>query len=413
MTTQAVHPPGVITRTAWLMLGAAIGLAAALLSATLATTVAGTVGVSNVLVMVVCLAPVPLLALVPGVRELELTAARSMLSTEVELVDGPVRSDHRWRMIGWVTLHLTGGLLAAFLLLGVGSGAIAVTIGSLAGAEEMMRNLQIPVATGPGQQVLLVATCVLISAGCVVAVWAIGLGLGRLAPLFLGPTWRDRLAVAEYRLAAEVEHTRLARELHDGIGHALTLISVQAVAGRRVLDRDPRSAGASLQAIEGAARTALTELDTMLGILRDGPADRATEPDLGQLDRLLAMHRDNGLDLVDDVAPVVDLPPLVSRSAYRIVGEALTNAQRHAAAGRVRLVLARQPDALRIEVSNPRPTHDTHGGGDAWRPGTARGGRGLIGITERLKLFGGTLEAGPEDDRWVLRAILPTGERRG
>lgn len=197
------------------------------------------------------------------------------------------------------------------------------------------------------------------------------------------------------------EHTRLARELHDGIGHALTLINVQAVAGRRLVTHDPSRAATSLAAIEDTARSALTELDAMLGILRDAPADRTPAPDLSRVDRLLELHRENGLELAAEIGGLGELPALVSQTAYQVLAEALTNAHRHAGAGPVRLVLDRDAAELRIEVSNPRPA----------RPGpeVRRRGRGVVGMTERVRLFGGTLTAQPEDGRWMLRATLPTG----
>ena len=118
----------------------------------------------------------------------------------------------------------------------------------------------------------------------------------------LGPTSADRLEVALTRLQAESEHTRLARELHDGIGHALTIIGVQAAAGRRALARDPDQAGSALSSIEDASRSALEELDDMLGLLRDTEAARSPEPDLDRLSTLVSRYRSAGMELVIDSA---------------------------------------------------------------------------------------------------------------
>lgn len=408
LTGRAVasRRPGVVTRTAWLMLGAAIGLAAALLAGTLANAVAGSARLPAIVVTVLCLLPVPLLALVPGVRELEQTAARTMLRPELELLEAgqPAdhRADHRWLLVGWVAVHLVSGLTAGCLLLGLVPGAIAVAAGTLTGAAQMLQNVGLPLVSGTVPRALVVLACAGVCAGCLLGVWGIGLLARVLVGVFLGPTWRDRLLLAEARLAAEVEHTRLARELHDGIGHALTLINVQAVAGRRLINQDPARAETSLAAIEDTARSALTELDTMLGILRDGPAERAPAPDLTRLDRLLDLHRESGLDLTAEIGELGACPALVSQTAYQVIAEALTNAHRHAGTGPVRLALLGDHAQLSIEVSNPR------------RPGPdpGRRGRGVLGMTERVRLLGGTLTAHPEGDRWVLRAVLPTGASR-
>ena len=103
--------------------------------------------------------------------------------------------------------------------------------------------------------------------------------------------------MAEARLAAEVEHVRLARELHDGIGHALTVISVQAAAGRRGAVTDAHRATEALEVIETAARRALTELDDLLGVLRDEVAEPTPEPDLSGLADLVGVHRRNRLSV--------------------------------------------------------------------------------------------------------------------
>lgn len=247
-----------------------------------------------------------------------------------------------------------------------------------------------------------------------VAVWAFGRLAAGLAGRLLGPTDQDRLQVALTRLAAETAHTRLARDLHDGIGHALTIISVQASGGRAVLDRDPPRAGAALATIESTAREALAELDGMLGLLRAdsvaGPgrdAARSPEPDLGRLPALFDTHRSAGMDLTAEIEPLGDLPRLVSTTTYRIVAEALANAQRHAGPGTVRLRVERTRDrptgsgnALVVEVTNPLPGEVTSGAGP---------GRGLAGIGERAALFGGTVRSGVAGGGWVLRAEIPTG----
>ena len=211
--------------------------------------------------------------------------------------------------------------------------------------------------------------------------------------------------MAEARLAAEVEHVRLARELHDGIGHALTVIAVQATAGRRGAVTNAHRATEALEVIETSARKALTELDDLLGVLRDEVAEPTTEPDLRGLADLVGVHRRNQLSVRVESDPVDDLPALVSRSAYRILAEALTNAQRYAGSPR------RQPSGihrtasdLQLQVTSPLSAT----GVGRRRPG----GHGLQGVRERVRLLGGSVQAGPENDSWILRVDIPTGESR-
>ena len=178
-----------------------------------------------------------------------------------------LRSDHRLRNVAWVDLHVVfGGLAATALALGVPTAA-----------ADLRWWWAVPA-----------------SLGLVAAVVLIGLLLYRLAPWFLGPTWRDRLDLAEQRLAREVEHQRLARDLHDGVGHALSAISLHAAAARRALARDRGDAASSLQLIEESARGALDELDTTLGLLRDGAVRARPEPGLEALDALVRTHRELG-----------------------------------------------------------------------------------------------------------------------
>ena len=204
--------------------------------------------------------------------------------------------------------------------------------------------------------------------------------------------------MAEARLAAEVEHVRLARELHDGIGHALTVIAVQATAGRRGAVTNADRATEALEVIETAARQALTELDGLLGVLRDEGAEPTPEPDLRGLADLVGVHRrQRAVRMESD--PVDDLPALVSRSAYQIVAEGLTNAQRYAGPGDISVRIRRTATDLQLEVTSPLSTTGS----------PRRSGHGLQGVRERVRLLGGSVRAGPEDDSWILRAELPTG----
>lgn len=395
---------GLFRRTAWLMLGAAIGLAAALLSFSLAQVVAPVLPVPSALVTVGCLLPIPLLGLVPGARQLEVTAALDMLDADAELVSPKeLSAEHRLRSACWVTLHLAMGLAGAVLLIGVIPGAVVLTASSLGG--EPLIGVAAPVARRPAAVVAAVSAGVVGCLFALVLVWLLGRLARRLAPTFLGPTTTDLLLLVESRLAAETEHTRLARELHDGIGHALTIIAIQAVSARRGCELGTADPSASLEVIASTAQGALADLDSMLSELREGPTSITPEPDLRDIDELMRVHRHSGLDVVAELADPSGLPVLTSRTGYLIVAEALVNAHRYAAPGVVHVRVHPRLDALHIEVSSPlRSSGQSRG----CAPGPGRGGRGLDGIRERVRFFGGTVTAGPQAQSWVVGATLPT-----
>lgn len=233
-------------------------------------------------------------------------------------------------------------------------------------------------------------------AGCAAAV---GTLLARWAPALLGPSAEDRVAAAEARAADLAVRNRLARELHDSVGHALSAVTLQASAARRVLDTDPEFVREALAAIEETTRRTVGELDAVLGVLRDGDATgdawgAAPAPTLAaDLDDLLRRTRAGGLRVDATVAALAAdpraLPAPVSREAYRIVQEGLSNALRHAGEKvTVTLRVEVLDDHLRITVENPSATPVS-----APRPG---GGHGLRGVADRARLLGGAAEAGPE-----------------
>jgi signal transduction histidine kinase len=204
----------------------------------------------------------------------------------------------------------------------------------------------------------------------------------------------------EAREAAAAERTRIARELHDVVTHAVTVMVVQAAAEARTLP-SASSTREVLHDIETTGREALIELRRMLGVLRkeDGGGDRSPQPSLRELDGLLGAARNAGLDVSLEVrGRPAALPAALDLSAYRVVQEALTNVRKHGGAGSAELRLDYCPDALVVEVINPAGNPD----------GNAAHGHGLVGLRERVDLHGGTLEAGPEPEgRFRLRARLP------
>jgi signal transduction histidine kinase len=215
---------------------------------------------------------------------------------------------------------------------------------------------------------------------------------------------RDR----EQRLALAEERTRIARDLHDSAGHAISNILVQAGAARVLLERDPERSREALAAVEQVARETLVDVERIVGLLREEQnAELAPLPGIDEIAELVETHRNAGLDfrlrLDGDARTAV--PREVDRAAYRIAQEALTNAARHGT-GSAEVVVSRSPDALELTVTNPfAPSRPTGQAGSSSE-------RGILGMRERAALLGGTLEAGPEGGGWRLRAVLPYARER-
>ena len=221
---------------------------------------------------------------------------------------------------------------------------------------------------------------------------------GAMARAFLGPTAAQQTAALRKRTSVLEERTRLAHELHESVGHTLTMIVVQAGAGRHVYDRDPDFGREALEHIETSGRRALNELDRILGILRAEQPDAERAPQAG-LERIQALVDDTaraGLDVTLAVGGDLEgIPYELGRSAYRIVQEALTNVIKHAGPVATRVSLLHTGPALEVEIANETPD------GAAAAPDLTpegSGGRGLAGIRERVAMLGGSVEAGPRPD---------------
>ncbi len=208
---------------------------------------------------------------------------------------------------------------------------------------------------------------------------------------------------SEAREAAARERDSMARELHDVVAHAVSLMVVQAGAERLTLGKAEPRTRAALEAIESSGREALQELRAMLSVLRDAPAPEAgnraeaPQPTLGDIPSLVRRVRDAGLPVrlsVPDALP--EVPAGIGLTAYRLVQEALTNALKHAGT-QTDVTLLVDSDSIQLEVRNacPSVTHSSHVG------------RGLVGMRERVLLHGGELSAGPTSGDWVVRAWLP------
>ena len=219
----------------------------------------------------------------------------------------------------------------------------------------------------------------------------------------------EREREGEARRAVASERARIARELHDVVAHHVSMMVVQAEAGPLAVERDPARAAGAFEAIAATGRQALVEMRRLLGVLRgDGQAPSlAPQPGLDQVPSLVEQVGRAGLEVElvveGEKAP---LPAGVELSAYRIVQEALTNAVRHAGPGRARVLVRYGERDLELTV------RDEGGGGGAAPAGGAptRSGQGLVGMRERVSLFGGELHAGPgPDGGFTVAARLPLG----
>jgi len=216
-----------------------------------------------------------------------------------------------------------------------------------------------------------------------------------------------RLAEAgedEQWLAAVDERRRIAREMHDVVAHSISVMVVQAGGARRILERDAGRAVEAATRIERTGREALGEMRHLLGMLSDG-ADRAAlapQPTLAEIGELVARARAAGLPAVLDVRG--ERQPLsagLDLAAYRIVQEGLTNAMKHAPGAVTTVTVSWTPHDLALEIRNA-----ANGGV------TSSGGHGLTGMAERVRLYGGDLQAGPADGGWRVSAHLPLTDNK-
>jgi signal transduction histidine kinase len=243
--------------------------------------------------------------------------------------------------------------------------------------------------------------------------WALGLTARYRAAYLVGV--EERAARLEHErdtrasIAVSAERARIAREMHDVVAHAVSVMVVQADGGAYALDERPEQARRALTTIADTGRQTLAELRRVLGVLRDGddPSGYLPQPGVERLSELIAQVRAAGLtaDLALEGVPV-DLSAGGQLAVYRIVQEALTNAVKHGGpAAKARVLVRYQPDTVEIEV-----TDDGRGAGaDEPTPG----GHGLVGMRERVALFDGVMTAGPRTGGgyrvWI---CLPLGSLR-
>ncbi|MER7581435.1 histidine kinase [Kitasatospora sp. NPDC097691] len=331
-------------------------------------------------------------ALVPAARRAEGVQARLLLvpDREEDIATEPSRTwADRWRTAGWLIGRVALGSAVGFaLVLG-----LAAIVDRLTGPDALLYLPLVPLL------VFGVGWCLVFAGRLQLA----------LAVRLLGPSPAERLAEAELRAERLLERNRLARELHDSIGHALTVTVLQAGAAREVGDH--AFVARALEVIEETGRQAMEDLERTLVLLRETPPGAngvATEqPGIDQLPALFDTARAAGSPVEARVEVSAGaLPGVLSRESYRIVQEGVTNALKYAPGEPVEVRITLRDGQLELRCANRLP------GGEGRSPagGSRKGGKGLRGIRERATLLGGEAAAGASQDgsrEWVLHVRLP------
>ena len=340
------------------------------------------------------------------------------------LLEGVFRDDVAWRpVVTIVTVGLVPVLLwrrthpLVCVVVGFGTGMALGLASQLAGIPGVGLNTMIYILVlvyalvrwGSGRQIVIGLAVVLVAAVVSIATDYSGPaelfgGFGVLVAAAAGGAAFRYRAESRRRALDQIrsqERVALARELHDIVAHHVSAIVVQAQAGRAMATQRPEAGLEALAAIEGEASRTLAEMRAMVRVLRDGaPAEYA--PQHGVAD-LMSLARRDSVPVVDVELPgdLDELPLQVDTAVYRLAQEALTNALRHARnASRVEIRVVEGGGRLRLRVTDD-------GQIDSAR--SASHGFGLLGMTERVQLLGGTLRAGPAPGGgWAVDAELPT-----
>jgi signal transduction histidine kinase len=342
-----------------------------------------------VIAVPLALAP-PLLA---PVRDISIAAARSLLDVDLASSTAELTWDDRLRSAGFFVAHLIAGSVAVVgLLCGIpyAVGLVGWAVGTRGDGFQV---------SAPALGVWGIPLAVLILAALPLLALLGRSVMRALAVPLLGPSASARERAERHERQVLAERNRIARELHDGVGHALAITTMQASVAEAALGRDEHTARAALAEIARVGRSAMADLDRSLAVLReedDGARAPVPQPTLADLPEL-------GTDMVrltGDLDTVRRLDDLTSRESYQIVAEAVVNGQRHGT-GPVDVSWRRSSDGLVIEVTNAVGTS----------PSSTHGGRGVIGMDERATLIGAALEAGAVGDRWRVRLTIPGADR--
>ncbi|MET0863225.1 MAG: histidine kinase [Nakamurella sp.] len=334
---------------------------------------------------------------IPAMRSAEGAQAQLLLTPaergtpDASIVVAPSASwADRWRTVCWLEVRLLLAVVA--LALSSWLPMLMVDLVVLATGHQAVNFLQ-EVDPQWWYCLLVPVALVVMVAGLI----ALGELVTMLARLLLGPSPAQRFAALEARNLQLLERTRIARELHDSIGHALTIAVMQAGAARTA--NDPAFTQRALSAIEDTGRAAMEDLERVLLVLREPAGPAPGRPTLHEADRLLDSARSSGAAVSAEIdSGIEQIPVAVSQEGYRILQESLTNALRHSGPVPVHVRIVIADGRLNLEVRNPLLTTRTIGA----TPGT-----GLRGIRERAALLGGSATTGPRGADWTVSAQLP------
>ncbi|GIJ55043.1 sensor histidine kinase [Virgisporangium aurantiacum] len=336
------------------------------------------------------------------------------------VLEGVLRPDLPWRVVSvaiavalvpTVLWRRTRPLLMVAIAFGGCALSPLLTGGELAELQTMGFLTLLPYALfrwGSGREMVLGSAIMLGRLAVLVPLSQTGLGMAAVGVLVLSVAaacgtamrYRARARQRDLEKVKLLERERLARDLHDTVAHHVSAIAIRAQAGLATMSVHPEAAADALRVIEAEATRTLTEMRTMVRALRRSEeADLAPSPRIADLARL-----GSGAGPVVDVeidGDTDDLSPSVGSAIYRLAQESVTNARRHARhATRILVRVAADDTSVRLRVTDDGETG--HGG--------ATPGYGLIGMTERADLLGGTCEAGPNPGRgWTVSAVLPRG----
>jgi len=397
----ALRDPAVARRLGWVALSPILAAVyVPLLAVVVAAVALSVVGIGLLLLA-------PLLRVAGFLADLERHQAEDLLGARVagtpeasdrswrEVVEDPMS----WRAVGWLAVRSLIGLALAGVFAVAGLTAVALSVIPFDPGYLRWEDWSSPGGPAYAWTLLLLVP---LTAATVLLCAAIGAIAARLVPLALGTPADPR----DYELLRRRTQTldarsRLAQELHDAIGHSLTVTVLQAEAAQALLTEQPAAARSALEVIERSTRQALEELDRVLGMLRRTERQTGPPPDLDDLDGLIDAVVAAGLPVEVQSLDLSGVTATSGRAAYRIVQEALTNVLRHAGTVPTTVRLELTDGGLVVEV------HNEPGSESRTRRGPG-GGEGISGLTERVRLLGGTFESGRTPDRgFRLRAELP------
>lgn len=361
-----------------------------------------------ILVLLVWAVLVGVVGLARPIRRALVVSARRMLRVPLpdpstgRRTSGSLGLD-RWRTPLWLVLHAAvgwTGALASGVLFIMGLSLPGNWLGGEARASLFGTSVRV---SGGGWSWVVAAVCILLAVAICVLVTKT---LRWSAPRLLGPSAAERLALAAERELLLAERNRIAHELHDSIGHTLTAATIQAAVAGEVLSADPAAARAAMRSIEESTRAALEDLDYVLGVLREEQSGTAPTRTLADLPELLDRLRHAGAVVEPELSgELTQVQGTLSRAAYRILQEGLTNALRHGAGGPIEVRVAAGPDELDLTVVNRTAAGTSTGKGPGAFPTS---GHGLPGLAERVRLLHGHIEAGQDGTQhWRLAVRLP------